>query len=151
MNTKNVEGKKYFYYTEKTTLRNLVEVGDREAMPIIETAEKLGLELAGPMEWVYFDCSDNMDKEFTLEIALPVKSEKPYTGNKYAFRDANAFQCISHLHKGDLAKIANTYEGLFKDIMSKNINITNEIREVYENYEGYNSPSNLTEIQIGLN
>lgn len=151
MNTKNVAPKKYFFYSEKTTLRELNDVANKEVKPIMEAVEELGLQPVGPMEFIYFDCTEEMDKEFTLEIAIPVADQKPYSGGKYAFKEAEEFKCISQTHHGDLAKLPEVYDTMFKKISADNVKVTNEIREVYKHYEVNSSANNVTEIQVGLN
>ena len=149
MDTKNVAPKKYFYYSEKTTLRKLNDVANKEAKPIMETLEQLDLQQAGPMEFIYFDCTEDLDKEFTLEIAIPVAEQKTYVGNKYAFKEVGEFKCISQVHHGDIAKLPEVYDTMFKKIFADNVKVTNEIREVYEHYEVNSSANNITEIQVG--
>lgn len=149
MNKLTVSPKLYFYHEGKTTLNNIMDYCDPRIPRVYEEAERAGLEAIGPMEFIYFGASNDLDKEFTLRIALPVKEKKPVGGN-YHFAESKGFSCVSTLHKGSIINIMGTYDRLFGEIMGAGLKPNDEIREVYHRWEQPESPTNETEIQIGI-
>lgn len=147
---KIVQPRTYFFYRTSTTLRKLTGVAEKEVGDLLKEANRLGLESAGPMEFVYFDCSDDLDKPFTLDIALPVKTEATNYSQKYAFRTAGPFKCLSTNFYGDLKNIGKEYDAIFIEVIAKKIPVSNEVREVYLNYVEMAAPENVTEIQVGM-
>lgn len=151
MQTKKVHSKKYFCFIVTTTLNRINEVALYEVDSLFAEAGKLNLKQAGPLEFIYWDCSSDRDKPFILWIALPVLNTSPLKSNsKYSFKEGSEFKCASYVHKGSIAEIGKVYGKLYSEIYGLNIQPTNQIREVYEKYEALVSPENITEIQIGI-
>lgn len=116
----------------------------------MEEAKNAGIEPEGPMEFIYFGASDDVDKEFTLQVGLPVTDKKPCSKN-FNFKNTSPFKCVSYQYKGDVSKMFDVYSVLFAKIYQKQYKPIDEVREVYINWEHLTSESNLTEIQIGIN
>jgi effector-binding domain-containing protein len=133
-----------------TTLKEIQAVAMREIEKMYQEAEKLGLKEIAPMQFVYYGCSDDMEAEFTLEIAMAVDQEKPYEG-KYRFKELEGFTCASTTHKGDINQIGNTYEQFMPELVKSGRQVSDQTREVYLNWVAPDSPENVTEIQIGIN
>lgn len=150
MQTKTIQPKKYFCFVGQTTLNTISKEVGAEVDLLFEEAHKMKLEQNGPLEFVYFDSTEDKNKPFTLWIALPVKSEKPLTNSKYSFKEQGEFKCYTHIHKGDVSDLYEVYGNLYNDLFSKGMRPTNQIREVYEKFETLVSPENITEIQIGI-
>jgi predicted transcriptional regulator YdeE len=150
MEKKFIPAKKYFAFTTRTTLNKIQSVAITEADKLIGNLEALQLEPIGPMEFIYFDCTADREKEFTLEIAMPVKEVKENIPVGYSFVTHEDFKCVSHVHKGELTKLHDVYEEIFSEIWNKSLKPTNQIREVYTKYFDTFSADNITEIQIGL-
>lgn len=150
MEKKIVPSKNYFAVVTTTTLNKIQEVAARETDKLIAGLSELQLEPVGPMEFIYFDCTEDREKEFTLEIALPVKETNAQLPKEFSFKKHPAFQCVSYVHKGGLTNLHEVYEKLFTDMWDNSQTPTNQIREVYVNYTDAFSVDNITEIQIGL-
>lgn len=150
MNVKNVEPAKVFYHSEVTTLNGIHDVAVREIDAMCKVVEGLGLKEIAPMQFVYYGCDDKPDTKFTLEIALVVEEEKPYSG-KYKFKNLDGFKCVSTIHKGSVTKLGETYRKFIPELFKSGKQMTDQSREVYHKYVGEDSPENVTEIQIGIN
>ncbi len=150
MEKKLVPEKNYFLIKTKTTLTKIKEIAPAEAEKLMMQISDLKLEVTGPMEFIYFDCTDDVEKEFTLEIALPVKETDVVVPQGYSIKKHKAFKCVSHIHKGELTMLYRIYEKLFSEIWNVSEKPTNQVREVYHNYTDQFSVDNITEIQIGL-
>jgi predicted transcriptional regulator YdeE len=150
MQTKMVPAKKYFCFVGQTTLNNITEIAGKEVDPLFEEAAKLGLQQTGPLEFIYFDATEDKNKPFTLWIALPISHEKPLQNSNYTIHDSGDFKCFAHVHQGDLSDLYSVYDKIFGELFSRGLKPGNQIREVYEVYENLVSEKNITEIQIGI-
>lgn len=150
MKVKNVESARVFYHSEVTTLEGIHGVATREIHAMYKVANDLGLQEIGPMQFLYYGCDDKPDTKFTLEIALIVEEEKPYSG-KYNFKNLDGFKCVSTIHQGSVNKLSETYGKFMPELFKSGKQMTDQSREVYHKYVDENSPENITEIQIGVN
>ena len=141
--------KLYFYLEGKTSLKNIMEYAAAKVQLANAEAERMNMEKTGPMEFIYFGATYDLEKEITLQIGFPVKSEKPIE-NGFRFRKSQDFKCLTNTYKGEMANSGNKYESLFEYMWDNSIKSSNEIREVYRCFEFPDSPNNVTEIQIGL-
>ena len=149
LTTKVVEAKTFFYNEGTTTLNKIYDYVNPAVEALMQEIEKRGLEPVGSLEFVYLNATGDMDKEFTLQIALPVKEQKP-VGKEFHFKQAAPFKCVSYDYKGDVSKMFPTYVMLFQQIAANDLKPTIEVREVYKQWEHLTSPNNITEIQIGI-
>lgn len=150
METKVVQPKIFLYSEGKTTLKQIHEYANEAVEALMKESAAAGLEAAGPLEFIYFGATADEEKEFTLQIALPVKEEKPVNG-EFRIKRSNPFKCLSYVYKGDVSEIGCAYESLFQEIAAKQLQPDDEIREVYMQWEHLTSENNLTEIQVGIN
>lgn len=149
LSTKLVASKTIFYKEGKTTLNSIHEYANREVEALMLEVERGGLEPQGPLEFIYFGASGDMEKEFTLQIALPVKEKKPVKAG-YQFRETAPFKCLSYDYKGDVSQMFPAYEMLYQQLEEKQLQPLDEVREVYKQWEHLTSANNITEIQIGI-
>jgi effector-binding domain-containing protein len=150
MEAKKVESANVFYHSEVTTLNGIHDVAVREIGAMSKKAEDLGIKEIAPMQFVYYGCDDKPDTKFTLEIAMVIDEEKPYSG-KYKFKKLDGFKYVSTMHKGSLNKLGETYEKFIPELFKSGQQMTDQSREVYHEYVDEDSPDNVTEIQIGVN
>lgn len=150
METKTIKPKTYFFSEGTTTLNNIHSYADKAVPALLEQIKKSGLEESGPMEFIYFGASNDMNKEFTLRIAVPVKKTKAATDG-FQYITTGAFKCVSSEYKGDVSKMYPEYQKMYEQIYANQYQPTDEIREVYRQWENPASEKNITEIQIGIN
>ncbi len=139
---------KVMYKSLKTTLSNLKQDVGQVPEDLYAEAAKLGLQPSGPQHWVYFDASDDPNKEFTLQMCLPVQGVA--SSDKYEFQELPEFKHTSTLHNGSWDNFHNTYDQFFKDIFGKGLKPTNQVREVYLTVDMEKPENNVTEIQAGI-
>lgn len=149
VSTKVVESKTIFYHEGTTTLNEIHDYANGGVEALMQEVERNGLEPQGPLEFIYFGATADMDKSFTLQIALPVKAKKE-VGKGFRFRETAPFRCLSYDYHGDLNKVSPVYEMLYQHLAANQQEASNEIREVYKQWEHMSSANNITEIQIGL-
>lgn len=150
METKKVSPAKVFYHSEMTTLEGIHEVAIREIDNMYAEAAKSGLKEVAPLQFVYYDFDEKPGTKFTLEIAMAVEEEKPYTG-KYKFKTLDGFSFVSTIHNGNVNNMSETYQKFMPEVMQSGLKLANQSREVYHKYTKQESADNITEIQIGVN
>lgn len=151
MKTRIIEPKKVLVVSTKTTLKNIAKDTYPLCEALMEDVKKFGITPAGPLEFIYFGASGDMEKEFELEIALPVSPDTTAQGSRYKIKDTKPFKCATYIHKGGVDKLFAVYEELFKELDWDKMKSTEEVREVYQNWVSPESEENITEIQIGIN
>jgi effector-binding domain-containing protein len=112
-------------------------------------AKSLGLEETEPLHFIYSGMTEDMTKPFQLEIALVVKERKEGR-SKFKFRELEPLKAFNSNYKGSLEGIGKHYEEMMREMSVKGLKPTNECREVYHYYEKFDSPNNITEIQLGI-
>lgn len=150
MEKKVVSPKTFLYHEGRTTLKQIHSYANSRVYDFYEELKNSALEPDGPLEFIYFGATDDPEKEFTLQIAMPVKEEKPVS-NGYRFKKSAPFNCVSHLYKGNVHEMMPVYENLYQQISTNKLQPVDEIREVYQHWVEPTSPENITEIQIGIN
>jgi effector-binding domain-containing protein len=150
MEKKNVPAKNYLVFNTRTTLNKIMEVADQEVGKLYATLEQNQIKQAGPLEFIYFDCTSDIEKEFELEIAMPVENSLKVVPQGYSLKNHESFPCVSHIHKGDITQLYEVYDKLFTELWDNSIKPTNQIREVYAVYKSKTDAENVTEIQIGI-
>jgi predicted transcriptional regulator YdeE len=149
LETKVVSPKTYLYHEGRTTLKQLMAYANPVVYDFYEQLKNSDLEPEGPLEFIYLGASDDMEKEFTLLVAMPVKEEKP-VGNGYQFKKTDSFKCVSHVYKGDINEIGHAYNSIYQQLAEKKVEPVDEIREVYQHWVNPGSEENITEIQVGI-
>lgn len=149
METKVVSPKTLFYNEGTTSLNKIIEYSDTAVKALLNEVDASGIEATGPMEFIYYGVTNDPEKQFILQIGLPVKEKKPSSEN-FKFKTTSPFKCVSYKHKGDVSRIPEVYENLFQQLDKEQLQPKDEIREVYVKWEHLTSANNITEIQIGI-
>ncbi|MBN1927123.1 MAG: GyrI-like domain-containing protein [Prolixibacteraceae bacterium] len=114
-----------------------------------ETAQKLGLEIAGAQIWQYVGSDGQPNTKFRLDICLPIKEAKGDPG-KFKFEELPVFNCLSEMHKGPWSNLGNTYQKMMGEMTRKGMIPTSTSREIYLNCDFENQENNLTEVQVEI-
>ncbi len=134
----------------KTTMGTMLkDIGTlpEELMSDLETNH---IKTAGPMIFVYRNCSCDTNAPFDLEIAQPVAPGQSYQG-KYEASCLEPFTYLERRFSGSLEKLgAEGYEPFIADIQKAGFTLSDQCREVYTAFQGYDSADNITEIQLGV-
>lgn len=133
--------------TSLATLLN--DIGNLPEALMADLAEK-GIDMQGPMIFIYRNCTGDMSKPFDLEIAQPVAKATVYEG-PYQRGTLEPFTYVERRFKGSLEHIGpQGYEPFIADLQAAGFTLSDQCREVYTQYEGYDAASNLTDIQMGI-
>ena len=146
METKNVTTKRILSTSLRTTIAEMNKTTEPLINELYESAEKNGFEV-GNLEFVYYNMEEDLSKPFDLKIALPVKNSK----STDSMDQLTPFKCLSSVYKGSMDKIEDHYKTMFGQLIKNGFTPAPEIREVYLNWESYDSEHNLVEVQLGVN
>ena len=151
MEIKEVKSVQAITDTFKTTLKKMMGFSVDYTEKVAEEAGKHDLLSHQPMQFLYHNCTEDMEKEFDLEIAVLVNPDKPYKGD-YQVKELGNFKCASFRYKGSIDKIGvNGYEKFLPQVIASGNIPNSNFREVYHQWESPESENNIVEIQIGIN
>ncbi len=134
--------------TKKATLKTLSKHIGSVAQELFEDAVNAKLLPAGPVYWVYYNMDGDPDKEFDLEVVIPVQGEgKP---QKFELKEMPEFKAATTIHIGPWLEFGDTYQKLIGELMAKGNKMTSVCREMYINVDFEHPERNITEIQVGI-
>ena len=146
---KNVAARTFFNIEGTTTLKDIRNYAHPQTEKLFAEMKRLNLTPIGPIEFVYFGATADVQRPFTLQIGFPV-AEKGDCGSEFQFSEDKEFVAVSHEHKGSLEEINDLYTALFETIYAQNLQPGLEVREVYHQYTAFTDPANVTEFLIQL-
>jgi len=149
MQKKTIPAQKAIAQTVHTSLRNIAQaIGDWPTR-IWNAAGKNGLQVTGAPVYVYLGCGDDPDQEFELRMCLPVQDHSTYQG-EFEKIELSEYNCIESLYIGTMPDLSEKGWGAFMaEAASQNIKLVGEAREVYIQWEDFNSPNNKVLLQMG--
>lgn len=145
---KRIQPINFLFFRTETTVGELNKFFDI-APRLYAEAARLGTHVTGPVHWHYFGFTD-LQKPFTLEIALPVSEVIPEYDGPFHFKRTEDFACISVVHEGNWYDIPRSYEKLMAYATEKQLTPAGNNRELYVNVDFTNHDANVTEIQLGI-
>jgi effector-binding domain-containing protein len=119
---------------------------------LIETLNRLGVSPAGgAMIYVYHGCNGDPAIEFDLEICLPVDAGlaarvKP----PIELKSTSPFQCMAVDYVGPMSGIGRAWMELVQAVRAAGRQPTEQSREIYKKWVGFDSAENVTELQQGI-
>jgi effector-binding domain-containing protein len=122
----------------------------REVDALFTAVGQLGLSIVGNIEFIYWGATGDVEKPFTLELAIPVGNEAVEIPAHYELVEHQAFKAFAHTHNGDFSNIMPVYKQLFNELFAQGYKPTNQTREVYINWVDLTSSENITEILLGI-
>lgn len=117
---------------------------------LFKEAFERNLRITGPVHWHYFGFMGDINKLFTLEIALPVAEIIREYDGRFHFKRSEPFSCASIVHEGNWLDIPKSYERLMAFTGKQKLTAAGVNREIYINVDFANPESNVTEIQLGV-
>ncbi len=141
------------YLSAKKTL-TIPEISEFAALNVEKLyveADKLNLKVTGPCEFIYINCTGEMDKVFDLKVVIPIEN-KGDESQVFEYFESDSYLCIAKEYKGSMDGIGNAWESLINEAQSNNIvlNPQNHCREIYKTWLGYENSENVTELQTQI-
>ncbi|HVB02315.1 MAG TPA: GyrI-like domain-containing protein [Chitinophagaceae bacterium] len=136
-------------YSEKVNFNSMAKHVRVKARDLYGAAHGAGLEITGPLYWIYHGADGNPDTLFLLDIGLPVTPSEN-AGPDFIIKRYDSFRCASIVHGGSWAEFPKVYGKLLSEIQLAGLELTGENREIYLNMDFTDEKHNITEIQIGI-
>lgn len=133
----------------RATVPRILELSQRWLTPLMHAARDSGLEVEGPFHYFYIGFSGDVNEEFTLELAVPVSGEGTAPAG-FELRDDPEQRVFATDYRGAMSGIGEGWHGLVEAFQASGLRRTGTSREVYRTWVGYDSPENVTELQIEL-
>ena len=134
--------------TTRTTLATLSDWNHVPGELYIE-ADRLGLHMNGPIQYIYTGVTGDTSNEFQLDIAFPVVAPAGSAGT-FTYKAFTGFRCAAYTYFGPLNDFPSVYDTLFEQFYDSGRRNDGHIRKVYAVADFENPANCVTEIQIGL-
>ena len=127
-------------FAERATI-DLMRLADARAIPIVDA----------PV-FIYTGVGVGANDTFRLQIALPVPEETKLDGvdDQFALITYEPFRCGAFDFHGPMTHIGEAYPQAMNALKEADHTPVKQSREVYKQWVGYDSPDNITEIQLGI-
>lgn len=149
MQIKEIKAINFLFYRVETKVSELSQYA-MVGQELFAEAVQNKLFITGPVHWHYLGFEGDVNKNFILEISLPVSDVLENYDGRFHFKRTNSFKCLSTIHEGAWHEIPNTYGKLMQFIAENNLIPIASNREVYINVDLKNPDANTTEIQMGI-
>jgi effector-binding domain-containing protein len=136
-------------FTTRTTLNTLSQHVRTVAEDLYAEANRLNLDVSGPIYWVYTGASGDENQEFQLEIALPIAQQRELS-SEFSYKTFPSFRCASYTYAGPWSDFKEVYSILFSQLYREGYQGTGNVREVYTVIDFENQENCITDIQIGI-
>lgn len=150
METKTVEKTLVAKHSFTTTLKEVMSGELTQPHKLMEEVAKQGYNVHVPHIWSYIDCDGELEKQFTLEMCIPVEKKGENT-DFISFVELPEIKSVVQIHKGAYSELGSTYCKMFKDLDKEGFKPLGNCREVYLHYDMENQENNITEIQVEVN
>jgi effector-binding domain-containing protein len=135
-------------FTTRTTLTT-ISAWNHVPGELLDEAARLGLTIAGPIQYIYTGVNGNDTNVFQLDIVLPVKTAGP-PAETFDYRYVAGFPCLSYRHTGHWDTMPAVYDQLFGQLHAGGRKNDGHVREVYHVVNTEAPGTCVTEVQIGL-
>lgn len=136
-----------------TTVATLPQVPQFGYVPaqLYDDATRLGLTVAGPVQYIYEGVTGDDTNEFMLTIALPVREPEPGTLSEgFVFASVPAFHAVTFTYSGAWDTFMPMYDALFPAFYEQGYVYAGNLREVYTVVNLEQPDRCVTEILIGI-
>jgi len=127
-------------FAEQATT-DLMRLADARRIPIIDA----------PV-FVYTGVGAGANDTFRLRIALPIDPATDLSGvdERFALVNYEAFKCAAFDFTGPMTHVGDAYPQAMNALKAAGHRPVEQSREVYKHWIAYDSPQNVTEIQLGI-
>lgn len=137
-------------FTSRATLPTIPQLGYIPPK-LYADAARLGLTIAGPIQYIYEGATGDVTNEFTLTIALPIQEQEAGTLSEgFVYETLPAFRCTRYTYTGAWDTLMAMYDALFPAFYQQGYTYTGQLREVYAVVDLEQPGRCVTEIQIGF-
>jgi hypothetical protein len=139
----------FFFESSRTNALDLQRTIDRLTADLARAANDGSVTFSGPCVFVFMGKSTELRKLFTVEIGFAVPDgTRPF--GRFQVRRLPAFHCAAVTLAGPGALIDKAYDVLDPAVDAAGLRRTDEIREIYLNWNGPDSPDDQIMVGIGV-
>jgi effector-binding domain-containing protein len=109
-----------------------------------------GITPLAPVHFIYHGADGTLTTPFRLSIAFPIAERPPSPIEDYEIADLPAFRCMAADYVGPMPDIQIAYTEILDAIRDSGRQRSPESREIYKKWIGFESPDNVTELQVGV-
>ena len=149
LSVKEVESFTALCFTTHATLQTLSQYAPVVAQNLYREANRLQLDITGPIQWIYTGVNGGETNEFRLDIVLPVRQSGD-SSDEFTYQTFPPFRCASYTHTGPWSDFGELYNVLFAQLYRNGYQNDGRVREVYSTIDMENSANCVTELQIGI-
>ena len=150
MRVQDYKAEHFFYSETETTINDIGGVVQETLPKLFAAIKENGIDITGPMVFVYHGATQDRDKPFKLQIGFLVGPNAKDAGD-FKVRELEAFHCASVIYSGPVTQIAMAYQQLFTELFGAGLQPNGETREMYLYWEAPDSPNNVQIIMAGVN
>jgi effector-binding domain-containing protein len=122
--------------------------------PLYQKIQHAELQSNGPMVFLYRFAGNKTE----CRIAVPIKETgRDFTKETakgevapFQFAKHEPFKCLAGTYKGSMKGISKGWDELMHAAQAKGLKTTPLCREVYTYWVAFDSPDNVTELQVGV-
>ncbi|PWJ59829.1 effector-binding domain-containing protein [Dyadobacter jejuensis] len=138
-------------FETQTSLSTLGPFVRHKARELYKVAADTGLEVLGPIYWIYQGADGLPDTPFQLTIALPIApTSSPWQSETFTLKVLPAFRYVSQRHQGPWELLGQTYGELIGYLQQQGLQMSGENRELYLRMNFEQPAHHLTEVQVGV-
>lgn len=149
MEIKTFNPMKTLVFSVETSMIDMMQYVRVKANELYIEAISNGMEITGPIYWIYYGADGKPDTRFVLDICVPVFCNKDYSG-KFELKQLKDFKCVTSVHYGNWQEMGIVYNHLFTEVFGNGLKPNGVCREMYTNIDFENPENNITEIQVGV-
>jgi effector-binding domain-containing protein len=135
---------------DDVTIPEIPAITRSELDQLVEALDTVGGAPTAPVTFIYRGADGTNTTRFHLDLAIPVRTRPAMLPEPYEVLEAPAFRCVATDYVGPMAHIQRGYDTLFAEMRARGLTRTEESREIYKKWIGFESPDNVTELQIGV-
>jgi effector-binding domain-containing protein len=132
------------------TLPDVAAFRDQTIPDMLNDAESWGLVATGPWTFVSSQLPQDTETSFDLIICRPIEAGGDY-GGQFQIIELPAMTAATAHYEGPLSGIyTGAYVPLLEDLLTNEVALSGEVRELYHVLADPDSPDNQVDILIGI-
>jgi effector-binding domain-containing protein len=135
---------------EDVTIPEIATIARNEMEQMIEALQAAGGVPTAPVTFIYHGADGTPTTPFRLTLAVPLATVPARVPDPYELVESPEFKCLATDFVGPMPDIMWGYDRIFSAMREQSLVRTEESREIYKKWIGFESPDNVTELQVGV-
>ena len=135
---------------ENVTIPEIATIARNEMEQMVDALQAAGGVQSAPITFIYHGADGTPTTPFRLTLAVPLATAPRHVPGGYELVESPEFKCVATDFVGPMPDIMWGYDRIFAAMRENNLVRTPESREIYKKWIGFESPDNVTELQVGV-